>query len=138
MRIILLFILSAVFALSALGQNSEQIQKDKDGNVIALFGKQDSVNHELIQEGVENLFFIYSMQDSSASNIQADQSGYSNKILSIISGGKGSFLQRFDQKGERNKVHVLQKSTQDSTIKEINKIDIKQKGSENSVTIIQQ
>lgn len=137
MRIILLIILSTVFALNAIGQNADQIQKDSDGNVIALFGSQDSTMQSVIQKGVENLFFIYSIEDSTAGEFQVNQEGYSNRILSIISDEKGSFFQRFDQNGERNRIKLLQKNSSDSTKSGSGEIDIRQKGSGNSVTIIQ-
>lgn len=138
MRITLLLLISIAFALNAFGQDAEHFQKDRDGNVIAILGSQDSVSKDLIQKGVENLFFIYTMQDSSASNIQAIQAGYSNQILSINSDGKRPLLQRFHQNGERNRINVLQLSPSDSTVSSSNKIDIRQKGSGNSVTITQQ
>jgi lysyl-tRNA synthetase class II len=138
MRITLLFILSIVFSLNAFGQSAEYFQNDNEGNVIAIFGNQDSTDQNVTQKGAENMFFIYIMQDSSAGEVEANQRGFSNRIISIIAEGKSSFFQRFDQKGERNKIQVLQQSTQDSISKGINKIDIKQKGIGNSVTIIKQ
>lgn len=138
MRIALFFILSIIFAVNAFGQRAEHMTIDRDGNVIAIFGNYFEADKDVRQEGSKNMFFIYSMPDSSAGDINAKQSGKSNRILSIIADGKGSFFQRFDQKGERNSIQVLQQNTPDSISKDLNKIDIKQKGSGNSVNIIQQ
>lgn len=138
MRIILFLILSAVFALDAFGQDAERIQKDGDGNMIAIFGNQDPVDQSVMQEGAENTFFIYSSPDSLAGDIESNQLGFSNRIISIIMDGKDSLFHRFDQKGERNNIQVLRVSSSDSTVSGSNEIDIKQKGNGNSVTITQQ
>lgn len=138
MRIILLIMLSAVFALDAFGQDSERIQNDRDGNVIAIFGTQDSKDQNVVQKGAENMIFIYSRADSSVGNLEVKQLGFSNRVLSVFSVGSSSVIQRLDQEGEKNRIEVLQTSSEDSTGNSINEIDIKQKGSGNSVTIIKQ
>lgn len=106
--------------------------------MIAVFGSQDSTDQNVLQKGAKNMFFIYSRPDSSAGNIEVKQLGYSNRILSVFTDGKSSVIQRFDQEGERNSIDVLQMSSSDSTGSNTNEIDAKQKGSGNTVTIIQQ
>lgn len=138
MRFTLILLLSIIFAVNAFGQEAERIQKGGYGNVIAVFGSQDSTDQNVLQKGAKNMFFIYSRPDSSAGNIEVKQLGYSNRILSVFTDGKSSVIQRFDQEGERNSIDVLQMSSSDSTGSNTNEIDVKQKGSGNTVTIIQQ
>lgn len=141
MRFLIVLLLMGCSDAKAFGQQSAFIQKDKDNNVVAIFSdvQTDQTDREIIQKGVENLFFIYNIHpaDSTISEFYSSQQGRANRVFSILTGGNISLFQQVTQQGNMNQVEILQVSAPDSLDAEKNRVNVKQKGTGNSATIIQ-
>jgi len=129
----------------ALAQNYEADNDVNAGNVL-LMNKNHIENGKFVQKGFFNQMIIWPHPDSlqhSGPAIEGSQSGVLNQAVIFGMRNAQPFSAQIDQQGVRNRLTILQgaryqyTSEDDSTASKKNSFTIRQKGSNNRATIIQ-
>lgn len=127
--------------------SQDMSMKNVDKNKKVLIDDYNTVDEHIDQKGTLNYVFIWSDLDTSKVNsvsaITGLQDGFMNRIFIYKRNQKPPLNLLINQQGKGNKATILQSNSKsdtlqrDSTYSGENKAEIKQKGSNNSVTIIQ-
>ena len=135
----LLFLLLSLFILAEAGicQQVTQISADSTGNTSAIYMPEFDAEKNLHQAGYGNFVFAYSRQDSSDVQFRVSQSGSYNQVFSVSGNQAGPFIQVLRQHGSENRIENYQGAKADTLNQSRQEVNVEQKGSGNSVTIIQ-